>query len=56
MDSIIAQIQSFADKADEKARNELLITLRDLQFRLETPIDTYTRLYNAVCALVAKKN
>ncbi|KFY43015.1 hypothetical protein V494_02134 [Pseudogymnoascus sp. VKM F-4513 (FW-928)] len=47
MDSIISQIQTLADNADEAGRNDILLTLRDLQYQMETPKDLFLRLYNS---------
>ncbi len=48
MDSIVHQVQALADKADAEGRSQILITLRDLQYNLEEPTDTFLRLYNSV--------
>ncbi|OBT64987.1 hypothetical protein VE03_05648 [Pseudogymnoascus sp. 23342-1-I1] len=47
MDSIISQIQTLANNADEAGRNDILRTLRDLQYQLETPKDLFLKLYNS---------
>jgi len=47
MDSIISQVKDLAGKADEHGRDQLLIALRDLQYSIETPKDTFMRVYNA---------
>lgn len=49
MDSIITQIEALAAQADEAGRIKLLLSLRDLQLRVETSKDTFMRFYNAVC-------
>ena len=48
MDSIIAQIQALAEGADKAGRDTIQTALRDLQYRLETPQDTFTRIFNTV--------
>jgi len=48
MDSVVAQVQSLAEKTDESGRNKLLNALRDLQYELETPKDAFMRIYNSV--------
>jgi len=47
MDSISAQVQTLAETADESTRNAILDSLRDLQCHLETPKDTFFRLFNS---------
>lgn len=48
MDVIVAQVRTLAEGADEAGRNDILNTLRDLQFDLEKPMDTFLNLYNSV--------
>lgn len=52
MDAIITQVQALATEADEAGRMEILKALRDLQYRVETPKDTFMRFYNAVSLYV----
>ncbi|KIX03206.1 uncharacterized protein Z518_06758 [Rhinocladiella mackenziei CBS 650.93] len=47
MDSIVGQIRSLAESADAVGRNQILNTLRDLQYDLETPMDTYMKFVNS---------
>lgn len=51
MDSIVSQIQTLADNADEVGRNDILRTLRDLQYQLETPKDLFLKIYNSVSSI-----
>ncbi|TEY71677.1 hypothetical protein BOTCAL_0088g00090 [Botryotinia calthae] len=43
MDAITAQIQKLAAKADEATRKNLIDTLQNLQYSIETPYDTLQR-------------
>ncbi|CAG8953111.1 hypothetical protein HYFRA_00003308 [Hymenoscyphus fraxineus] len=43
MDAIIAQVQSLASNANEAGRKEVIDTLRNLQYAVETPYDTLNR-------------
>lgn len=52
MDSIVSQVQTLADRADEAGRNDILRTLRDLQHQLETPKDLFLKLYNSVSSIL----
>jgi demethylsterigmatocystin 6-O-methyltransferase len=55
MDSIITQIKSLAQDADEASRRKILDGLRDLALSLETPQDTMQRISYLVCRKVALK-
>lgn len=48
MEAIIDQVQALAAEADEAGRARLLDCLRDLQGRVESPQDTFFRLFNSV--------
>jgi len=48
MDSIISQIRSLAEAADEAGRHSILDALQLLQSQLETPMDVLMKLYNSV--------
>ena len=52
MDSLVAQIRTLADKADEVGRNTILNTLRDLQYQLATPNDFLLGFFNSVGCLL----
>lgn len=41
MDSISTQVQALAHAAEEAGRAKILNAIRDLQFRVETPKDTF---------------
>jgi len=47
MDSIISQIRSLAEAADEAGRHSILDALQLLQSQLETPMDVLMKLYNS---------
>lgn len=49
MEAILNQLRDLAGKADEAGRARLVSTLKDLQIQLESPQDTFLRLYNSVC-------
>jgi hypothetical protein len=49
MQAIAAQIHGLASEADEGGRYEILKALGELQCQLESPKDTFMRLYNMVC-------
>ena len=51
MDSIISQVTSLANGADELTRKKLIDTLRGLSYTIESPDDTITRLWGSVSAL-----
>jgi len=53
MEAIIDQMQALAAKADEAGRARLLDGLRDLQSRVESPHDTFFRLFNSVRTCLA---
>ena len=48
MEAITAQVQALAHEANESTRYQILNALRDLQYAIETPKDTFMRLYNSV--------
>ena len=48
MNSVVSQIRTLADNVDEAGRYEILNSLRDLQYELETPTDIFLRIYNSV--------
>jgi demethylsterigmatocystin 6-O-methyltransferase len=48
MDSVIAQVKSVAATADDTARKQIIVALRDLSYSLETPDDTIQRIYGYV--------
>jgi len=48
MDSILDQIRSLADEADDVGKRNILEQLRQLQTQLETPMDLFMKLYNSV--------
>lgn len=48
MNSILSQIRSFAERADEGGRHQILKDIQQLQLELETPFDLFMKLYNAV--------
>ena len=47
MEAAINQLKSFAGSANDTGRRTLLEALIQLQFELETPLDTLSRLYGA---------
>ncbi|KAJ9610291.1 hypothetical protein H2200_005068 [Cladophialophora chaetospira] len=47
MEAITGQIQALAKEADHVGRNQILNSLRDLQYSLESPMDLFMRLYNS---------
>jgi hypothetical protein len=49
MQAIAAQIHDLASEADDGGRYEILKALGELQRQLESPKDTFMRLYNLVC-------
>ena len=48
MDSIIAQIQTLAQSADESARLDILQSLQQVQVELQSPTDTLMGLASSV--------
>lgn len=48
MEAILNQLRDLVGKADEAGRVQLISTLKDLQIQLESPQDTFLRLYNSV--------
>ena len=44
MEALIAHVQALAGIADDAGRREIMDTLRNLQYSLETPYDTLQRL------------
>ena len=48
MDSILDQIRSLADEADDAGKRSILEGLRQVQTQLETPMDLFMKLYNSV--------
>ena len=53
MDSIVTQIQTLAEQGGDAVRQSIVIALRDLQYRLETPNETLFKLFNTVCPISA---
>jgi hypothetical protein len=49
MDAFVAQAHELGRSVDDKGRQKMLDTLRDLQSSLETPYDTMERLARLVC-------
>jgi demethylsterigmatocystin 6-O-methyltransferase len=43
LEYLVSQVEQFAANTDEVARSKLMITLRDLQYSLESPNDTINR-------------
>lgn len=48
MDSLISQIKSLAETADEAGRKSIRAGLEELQSQLESPMDTFLKLHNSV--------
>jgi len=48
MDTIITQVQSLAANANEAGRKQLIDSLRNLQYAIETPYDTLRRFAGLV--------
>ena len=44
MEALTAHVQALAGTADDAGRQEIMDTLRDLQYSLEAPYDTMQRL------------
>ena len=53
MEAFIAQAKNLAKAADEAGRKQILDTLRDVQYSIETPYDTLQRLSCLVSMLPA---
>lgn len=51
MDSVIDQVRKLAATADEAGRKNLLDSLRDLSYAIETPYDTLQRFAGLVSQL-----
>jgi hypothetical protein len=50
MESIIQQVQAWAESANESSRQTVIKVLRDLQHQLEPPQEAIPRVWNEVCA------
>ncbi|KIV83086.1 hypothetical protein PV11_05144 [Exophiala sideris] len=47
MESILDQVRSLADEADDAGKRTIVEGLRQLQIQLETPMDLFMKLYNS---------
>ena len=48
MEDVIDNVKRLARDADESGRKQLIDSLRDLSYSIETPDDTFQRLLNLV--------